>query len=664
MLCRCCSDCGLVIMAFNVEDQSEDSLKCFPALPRLQYAASGLSRLQYAASGATSHKLGKNYTMLFASVRRHVFELFIFDEEGSWAKHELINNGLDSQVHGSVAANMNVDESPFVTSYLPTSFQAFSSEHQFCRILRRADLKEMELPNMFKAIANVSDLQQVTLITKARTWKVRCVHGFLKGKGWSTFVAAHRLMSGNVLVFSFEMSFGWHVLIFRVEAPIPSASDVFSITKCSDQIGISVKPLVFRGSEPAPPRITTNVKHSLQVLKLWKVSSQVSIEICNDCTEILSYVTNGTPKPATRYRRKKVEKEDLPEDDSELYLDPTLALYNTDEGIETGLPVMLVDGYNVCGYWAKLKKHFMKGKLEIARDKLIHEQVTFSAFTGVRVSYKCVRFWVCNGFSELETHMSPRESEKEAYLYEVWNLKSQNISRAEEIKILANEAFKAYKFSQAIVLYTQAIELNSQNPVYWANRAFAHTELEEYVLRSLHDSYYQLQGYCRRGAAYLAMGKFKKALKDFQQISVQFKMQGPDLEKFRCTGIFFSQVEAALEVDYVGRLYLEKVGVLLARVLCIHLANDHPFPFQSSICNFLHFFLASQFWHCGNKYFTLVKKICPNDPDAAKKLRECEKAVLKLKFEESIYIPESERRSVANSFFDSLGLKFMFHSLE
>ncbi|KAG5544875.1 hypothetical protein RHGRI_017362 [Rhododendron griersonianum] len=68
------------------------------------------------------------------------------------------------------------------------------------------------------------------------------------------------------------------------------------------------------------------------------------------------------------------------------------------------------------------------------------------------------------------------------------------------------------------------------------------------------------KGYYRRGAAYLAMGKFKEALKDFQQ----------------------------------------------------------------------------------------VKKICPNDPDAAKKLRECEKAVLKLKFEEAISVPESERRSVAD----------------
>ncbi|KAH7848774.1 hypothetical protein Vadar_007662 [Vaccinium darrowii] len=266
MLCRCCSDCALVIMAFNVEDQSEDSLKCFPTLPRLQHEASEYQPCWFVSvirrihqymkvvipaefspsifapsemmvtvnngkcsyivevenqqltkgwyTVALNHKLGKNYTMLFASVRPHVFELFIFDEEGSWVKHELINNGLDSQIHGSVAVIMNADERSFVTSYLPAPFQASSSEHQFCRTVRKADLKEMELPNMFKAVANVSDVQQVTLITKARTWKVKCVHGYLKGEGWSNFVAAHRLISGNLLIFSFEMRFGWHVLIF------------------------------------------------------------------------------------------------------------------------------------------------------------------------------------------------------------------------------------------------------------------------------------------------------------------------------------------------------------------------------------------------------------------------------------------------------------------
>jgi len=40
--------------------------------------------------------------------------------------------------------------------------------------------------------------------------------------------------------------------------------------------------------------------------------------------------------------------------------------------------------------------------------------------------------------------------------------------------------FSARKYSQAIDLYTQAIELNSGNAVYYSNRAFAHLRLEEY----------------------------------------------------------------------------------------------------------------------------------------------------------------------------------------
>ena len=39
---------------------------------------------------------------------------------------------------------------------------------------------------------------------------------------------------------------------------------------------------------------------------------------------------------------------------------------------------------------------------------------------------------------------------------------------------------EAHKFAQAIDLYTQAIDLNGDNAVYWANRALAHTKLEEY----------------------------------------------------------------------------------------------------------------------------------------------------------------------------------------
>ncbi|XP_062028295.1 uncharacterized protein LOC133744168 [Rosa rugosa] len=124
------------------------------------------------------------------------------------------------------------------------------------------------------------------------------------------------------------------------------------------------------GSEPSPPpRITSNVRQNLQLLKLWK--------------EFQKRKTSA-PKHSTSYRRKKVIKGDVPED-PELYRDPTTTLYYTNQGFENAVPVLLVDGYNVCGYWAKLKKHFVNGRLDIARQKLIDELVTFSMLREVKV---------------------------------------------------------------------------------------------------------------------------------------------------------------------------------------------------------------------------------------------------------------------------------------
>lgn len=58
-------------------------------------------------------------------------------------------------------------------------------------------------------------------------------------------------------------------------------------------------------------------------------------------------------------------------------------LNSTNQGFETAVPVLLVDGYNMCGYWPKLKKHFTGGRLDIARQKLIDELVTFSMLRGL-----------------------------------------------------------------------------------------------------------------------------------------------------------------------------------------------------------------------------------------------------------------------------------------
>ncbi|XP_022944343.1 serine/threonine-protein phosphatase 5-like [Cucurbita moschata] len=147
------------------------------------------------------------------------------------------------------------------------------------------------------------------------------------------------------------------------------------------------------------------------------------------------------------------------------------------------------------------------------------------------------------------------------------DINKSNSMHAEEIKCLANKAFAAHKYVQAIDLYTQAIELNNQNAVYWANRAFAHMKLEEYgsaledASKAIEVNSRYFKGYYRRGAAYLAMGKFKEALKDFQQL----------------------------------------------------------------------------------------KKMCPKDPDTIKKLKECEKAIVKLNFEEAIAAPVPQTDSSINS---------------
>ncbi|KAG0546719.1 hypothetical protein BDA96_01G018100 [Sorghum bicolor] len=118
-----------------------------------------------------------------------------------------------------------------------------------------------------------------------------------------------------------------------------------------------------------PPRITSNVKQNLRILKFWK--------------EFERRQTSG-PQPATRYRKKKVIKEVLP-DDTDFYEDASSTLHLTNEGLEIASPVILVDGYNVCGYWGKLKKDFMNGRQEIARQTLIDELVSFSAVREVKV---------------------------------------------------------------------------------------------------------------------------------------------------------------------------------------------------------------------------------------------------------------------------------------
>jgi len=116
--------------------------------------------------------------------------------------------------------------------------------------------------------------------------------------------------------------------------------------------------------------------------------------------------------------------------------------------------------------------------------------------------------------------------------------KDEGKKLAEEAKEEANDAFKNQDYEAAIELYTKAIEL-CPSAVYYANRSISYlrTECVGYALTDASnaielDKTY-VKGYYRRAAAYMSMGKFKQALKDFEAV-VQARPNDKDA-KIKCS---------------------------------------------------------------------------------------------------------------------------------
>jgi serine/threonine-protein phosphatase 5 len=105
-------------------------------------------------------------------------------------------------------------------------------------------------------------------------------------------------------------------------------------------------------------------------------------------------------------------------------------------------------------------------------------------------------------------------------------------ARANALKTQGNEALAHFRFTTAVELYTQAIEL-WPTAIFYANRAAAHVKSESYGLAiddasaaiELEPSY--VKAYYRRGSAQLALGHHKKAVKDFRLV-VRMKPQDRD----------------------------------------------------------------------------------------------------------------------------------------
>ncbi|XP_053279433.1 serine/threonine-protein phosphatase 5 [Pleuronectes platessa] len=95
---------------------------------------------------------------------------------------------------------------------------------------------------------------------------------------------------------------------------------------------------------------------------------------------------------------------------------------------------------------------------------------------------------------------------------------------AELLKEKANKYFKDKDYDNAIKYYSEALEVNPTNAVYYSNRSLAYlrTECYGYALadatKALEIDKNYIKGYYRRATSNMALGKFKAALKDYETV--------------------------------------------------------------------------------------------------------------------------------------------------
>jgi len=132
---------------------------------------------------------------------------------------------------------------------------------------------------------------------------------------------------------------------------------------------------------------------------------------------------------------------------------------------------------------------------------------------------------------------------------------------AETFKNDANEHFKRGEYAEAVEKYSKAINLDPKNAVYFANRSIAYLRMEcfGYALNDANDCLQQdknyIKGYYRRAAAFMALGKFKQALQDFETVVKVRPNDGDAKCKFQeCKKITIRLAfEKAISVDEVKK---------------------------------------------------------------------------------------------------------------
>lgn len=117
--------------------------------------------------------------------------------------------------------------------------------------------------------------------------------------------------------------------------------------------------------------------------------------------------------------------------------------------------------------------------------------------------------------------------------------------------------FSDKDYDKAIELYTKAIDIDSDNAVYFANRSLSWLRQESFgyalndAVNALKADPGYLKAYYRRAAAHMSLGKFKLALSDFELVSKRRPNDADAKKKFtECNKIVKKMAfERAIAVD-------------------------------------------------------------------------------------------------------------------
>jgi serine/threonine-protein phosphatase 5 len=84
--------------------------------------------------------------------------------------------------------------------------------------------------------------------------------------------------------------------------------------------------------------------------------------------------------------------------------------------------------------------------------------------------------------------------------------------------------FSEKHYKEAIELYSKAIQLLPTEAIYWGNRSFAYLRTEMFgsalsdATKAIDLNPKYVKGYYRRAGAYMALSKFKLALRDLETV--------------------------------------------------------------------------------------------------------------------------------------------------